>query len=62
MKKGLTDIEKKAKERAGKEWNEQCKAFMQGRCPFRDKTARQCYERVLKILTTEHENELQKDL
>lgn len=49
MKK-LTDEEKKIRDIARADWNEQCKNFMMGYAPFRDKTAKACYERILKSM------------
>jgi len=43
----LTEFEKKVRNVASNDWNNQCKRFMQG-IPFRDNTARKCYERHLK--------------
>ena len=49
MKK-LTDEEKKIRDIARADWNEQCNNFMIGYAPFRDKTAKACYERILKSM------------
>lgn len=43
-KKRVTDEQKQIMKIAREDWNEQCKRFMQGQ-PFRDKTARKCFER-----------------
>lgn len=41
----LTEIEKKISQIAGDDWNNQCRRFMSGHIPFRDKTAKACYLR-----------------
>jgi hypothetical protein len=44
----LTELQKQIREAARIEWNEQCKAFMVYSRPFKDKTAKDCYNRVAK--------------
>lgn len=41
-------LKKQVKEEASADWNNQCKMFMSGKVPFRDKTARACYDRHAK--------------
>lgn len=43
-----TEQQKQIRDRASNDWNEQCRRFMSGKIPFRDKTARKCYERHLR--------------
>jgi hypothetical protein len=44
----LTELQKQIREVARIEWNAQCKAFMVYNRPFKDKTAKDCYNRVAK--------------
>ena len=50
----LTEEQKQISEIARKDWNEQCKRFLQGQ-PFRDKTMRKCFERHWKERTKQLE-------
>jgi hypothetical protein len=41
--------EKQIRELARKDWLEQCKNYMMYKTPFKDKTAKDCYKRHMKI-------------
>lgn len=45
----MTNEQKRIKELAQQDWNNQCKNFMMYNTPFKDKTMKDCYNRYVKI-------------